>query len=62
MVATFTLLLEQNEWDRHLWGDDSSSKSVYLHRLAVSFQNMKRGMGKSILDRVQNKVSGIEYL
>jgi hypothetical protein len=62
MVATFTLLSQQSEWDRHLWGDDSSSKSVYLHRLAVSTPYMKRGMGKSILDWVQNNVSGSEYL
>jgi tRNA(Met) C34 N-acetyltransferase TmcA len=62
LVATFTLLSQQSEWDRHLWGDDSSSKSVYLHRLAVSTPYMKRGMGKSILDWVQNNVSGSEYL
>ncbi|MCM3690877.1 GNAT family N-acetyltransferase [Neobacillus niacini] len=62
VLATFTLLSEQSEWDRHLWGDDPSSKSVYLHRLAVSSTYMKRGMGKSILDWVQNNVGGTEYL
>jgi GNAT superfamily N-acetyltransferase len=62
MVATFTLLSEQSEWDRHLWGDDHSSKSEYLHRLAVSSPYRKRGMGKSILNWVQNNVSGTEYL
>lgn len=62
IVATFTLLSKQSEWDRHIWGVDPSSKSVYLHRLAVTSSYMKRGMGKSILDWVQNNVSGTEYL
>ncbi|MFP7296844.1 GNAT family N-acetyltransferase [Neobacillus niacini] len=62
IVATFTLLSEQSEWDRDLWGDENSSKSVYLHRLAVNPSYMKKGIGKSILDWVQNNISGTEYL
>ncbi|WP_407272723.1 GNAT family N-acetyltransferase [Radiobacillus sp. PE A8.2] len=54
IVATFTLLSEQSDWDRHIWGEDLSSQSLYLHRLAIIPTYMKCGMGKSILDWIQN--------
>jgi GNAT superfamily N-acetyltransferase len=62
IVATFTLLSIQSEWDRHIWGDDSTSKSLYLHRLAIIPTYMKKGIGRSILAWVQNNVSDKEYL
>jgi GNAT superfamily N-acetyltransferase len=63
MVATFTLLTKQSEWDRHIWGgDDLSSHSLYLHRLAITPTYMKKGMGRSILNWIINKSSDQEYL
>ncbi|MDR7080573.1 GNAT superfamily N-acetyltransferase [Neobacillus niacini] len=62
IVATFTLLSKQSEWDRDIWGDDNSSKSLYLHRLAIIPTYMKKGMGRSILTWIQNNVSDQEYL
>lgn len=62
IVATFTLLSKQSDWDRHIWGDDTSSKSLYLHRLAITPAYMKKGIGESILDWIENYVSDIDYL
>jgi GNAT superfamily N-acetyltransferase len=62
IVATFTLLSKQSEWDRHIWGDDISSKSLYLHRLAIIPTYMKKGMGRSILTWIHNNLSDQEYL
>ncbi|MEK5441046.1 GNAT family N-acetyltransferase [Fredinandcohnia sp. FSL W7-1320] len=62
IVATFTLLSKQSEWDRHIWGEDNSFKSLYLHRLAIIPTYMKKDMGKSILTWIQNNLSDQEYL
>jgi GNAT superfamily N-acetyltransferase len=62
IVATFTLLSKQSEWDRHIWGSDNSSKSLYLHRLAIIPTYMKKGIGKNILTWIQDNASDKEYL
>ncbi len=62
IVATFTLLSKQSEWDRDIWGSDISSKSLYLHRLAIIPTYMRKGIGKSILTWIQDNVSDKEYL
>jgi len=62
IVATFTLLSKQSEWDRHIWGNDISSKSLYLHRLAIIPTYMKKGIGKSILTWIEDNTSDKEYL
>jgi GNAT superfamily N-acetyltransferase len=62
IVATFTLLAKQSEWDKHIWGDDLSSNSLYLHRLAVIPLYMKKGLGRSILTWIQNNVRDKEFL
>ena len=62
IVATFTLLSKQSEWDRHIWGSDTSLKSLYLHRLAITPTYMKIGLGKSILNWIQENVSDKEFL
>lgn len=62
IVATFTLLSKQSEWDGHIWGSDISSKSLYLHRLAITPTYMKKGIGKSILTWIQENASEKEYL
>jgi GNAT superfamily N-acetyltransferase len=53
-VATFTILSEAGEWDRHLWGDDLPTKTAYLHRLAITPNYMKQGIGKSIIDWIES--------
>jgi GNAT superfamily N-acetyltransferase len=62
IVATFTLLSEQSEWDWHIWGDDNSSNSLYLHRLAIIPTYMKKGLGRQILAWIQSNASDKEYL
>ncbi len=62
IVATFTLLAKQSEWDRHIWGSDHSSESLYLHRIAVIPEYMKKGVGKSILTWIKDNVNDKKYL
>ena len=61
IVATFTLLSEQSEWDKHIWGSDTS-KSLYLHRLAIIPAYMGKNIGKRILAWIDNNVRDKEYL
>nr|WP_304217059.1 GNAT family N-acetyltransferase [Fredinandcohnia onubensis] len=62
LVATFTLLSKQSEWDRHIWGCDKSTESLYLHRIAIIPNYMKKGVGKSILTWIQDNVNDKKYL
>lgn len=62
IIATFTLLSKQSEWDRHIWGDDQSSKNLYLHRLAIIPTYMKKGIGRRILEWIENNHSKQKYL
>lgn len=62
IAATFTLLSNQSDWDRHIWGEDASSKSLYLHRLAINPAYMKKGLGAGILDWIQSTATNVEYL
>ena len=62
IVATFTLLSKQSEWDRYIWGSDISlTKSLYLHRLAIIPTYMKKGLGKTILTWINDNVNDTEY-
>lgn len=54
LIATFTLLPEQSEWDQHIWGETFSSNDLYLHRLAVVPPHMRKGLGSSILNWIQS--------
>lgn len=58
LVATFTLLSTQSEWDKHIWGEELNSSSLYLHRLAVIPSYMKKELGSSILSWIQNNMNG----
>ena len=62
IVATFTLLSKQSEWDEHIWGSDASLESLYLHRLAIIPTYMKKGLGQSILTWIKDNVSDKQYL
>ncbi|MBY0099698.1 GNAT family N-acetyltransferase [Mesobacillus maritimus] len=62
LVATFTLLSKPSDWDQHIWGDDVSANSLYLHRLAVKPTYMKKGLGSRILAWIQNNVRDKNYL
>ncbi|HWL24623.1 MAG TPA: GNAT family N-acetyltransferase [Ureibacillus sp.] len=62
IVATFTLLSKQSEWDQHIWGEDQSSNSLYLHRLAITPTYMNKNLGKSILFWIENNVNDQEFL
>jgi len=62
LVATFTLLSKPSEWDQHIWGDDVSANSLYLHRLAVIPTYMKIGLGSMILAWIQNNVRDKDFI
>ncbi|MBD8069819.1 GNAT family N-acetyltransferase [Bacillus sp. PS06] len=62
IVATFTLLSTQSEWDQHIWGKETSSTSLYIHRLAIIPPYMKKGLGKRLLNWIQDHASDYEYL
>jgi GNAT superfamily N-acetyltransferase len=63
MVGTFTLSSKQSEWDKHIFGVEDSSDSLYLHRLAVSPKFMGKGIGKSMLKWIEeNHQSEKTYL
>ena len=49
LIATFTLAASQTEWDRHIWGEDASESSLYLHRLALHPATMRKGLGANLL-------------
>jgi len=57
MVFSFS-----SKWDRHIWGADITSGSLYLHRLAIILAYMKKGMGRRILAWIQKHGSDKEYL
>lgn len=44
-----TLAASQTEWDRHIWGEDASESSPYLHRLALHPATMRKGLGANLL-------------
>jgi GNAT superfamily N-acetyltransferase len=62
IVATFTLLSKQSEWDKHIWGEDITSKTLYLHRFAIIPTYMNTGLGRGILAWIQKIVSDKEYV
>lgn len=55
IIATFTLYLEQNDWDKHIWGE-MPKDSIYLHRLAVKPSYMKNGIGKEIFNWIEDNI------
>jgi GNAT superfamily N-acetyltransferase len=63
MVGTFTLSTTQSEWDQHIFGVDDTNDSLYIHRLAVFPRYMGKGIGKSILEWIEeNHQSKKTYL
>lgn len=63
IIGTFTLSSRQSEWDRHIFGIDPNSDSLYLHRLAISPENMGRGLGTEIIEWIhKNAKAEKEYI
>lgn len=56
IIATFTLYSQQSEWDQHVWGQEENSEVLYLHRLAVRPEYMKKGIGKDILSWIDENL------
>lgn len=57
IISTFTLYSQQSEWDQHVWGEDENSEILYLHRLAVRPQFMKKGIGKEVLNWIDENLN-----
>ncbi len=63
LITTFTLSERQSEWDRHIFGEDMPRNSIYLHRLAVVPKYMGKGIGKEIVNWIEENCSiDKEYL
>lgn len=62
IIATFSLSSKQSEWDKQLWGNDTTLSSLYLHRLAIVPAYMNKGIGKSILIWIQEYVNDKQLL
>lgn len=56
IIATVTLYSQQSEWDQHVWGIEENPEVLYLHRLTVRPQHMKNGIGKEILNWVDENL------
>lgn len=52
VIATFSLLQKQSEWDIWLWGEKNDA-AVYLHKLAVHPQMIGNGFGSDILSWIE---------
>ncbi len=55
LIATFTLLPEAGEWDKHIWGDDLPANTSYLHRLAISPEYMRQGIGQKVIEWISTR-------
>lgn len=63
LITTFTLSERQSEWDRHIFGEDKPRNSIYLQRLAVVPKYMGKGIGKEIINWIEENCSfDKEYL
>lgn len=58
LIGTFSVLTVQNSWDKQIWGWESNSHSLYVHRLAIRLKFQGRGLGKKVLNWIENQVSG----
>ncbi|WP_339148083.1 MULTISPECIES: GNAT family N-acetyltransferase [unclassified Sutcliffiella] len=61
LVATFMLSAQQEEWDIHLWGQEESPDTVYLHKLAVSLDHKGEGLGDQLLDWIKQHIQKRGY-
>lgn len=63
VIATFSLIPKQSEWDIWLWGEKNDA-AVYLHKLAVHPQMIANGFGNEILSWIEQDLlkSGKELL
>ncbi|MYL43229.1 GNAT family N-acetyltransferase [Virgibacillus massiliensis] len=57
LVATFNLSNQQNEWDICMWGHREDN-AFYLHRFAVGSRYHGKGIGKQILQWMDNQLTG----
>ncbi|MDZ5609041.1 GNAT family N-acetyltransferase [Bacillus pseudomycoides] len=63
MIGTFTVSSIQSEWDRHIFGEDALSDSLYLHRLAIIPKYMKSRIGERALMWIQDNMhTGKKFL
>jgi GNAT superfamily N-acetyltransferase len=58
LIATFMLSNQQEEWDIHLWGEETNEKIVYLHKLAVALSHKGEGVGDYLVEWIKNHIRG----
>jgi len=61
LSATFMLSDTQEEWDVHLWGQEETQETVYLHKLAVAMQHKSEGLGDRLVDWIKEHVEELGY-
>nr|WP_285851949.1 GNAT family N-acetyltransferase [Sporosarcina luteola] len=62
IIATFSLYSKQSEWDQHVWGQEENSEVLYLHRLAVRPDYMKKGIGRDIFSWIDENIYTPSYV
>ncbi len=60
LVGSVILQQQPSEWDRNLWGDDTTDResAVYLHRLVVNRKYAGHGIGSQIMTWVEHELAG----
>ncbi|TYS69617.1 GNAT family N-acetyltransferase [Sutcliffiella horikoshii] len=61
LLATFMLSDKQEEWDVHLWGQEETQETVYLHKLAVAMQHRGEGLGDRLMDWIKEHGEELGY-
>lgn len=61
LAATFMLSDKQEEWDVHLWGQEKTQNTVYLHKLAVALQHKGEGLGDRLMDWIKEHIEEQGY-
>ncbi|WP_404469140.1 GNAT family N-acetyltransferase [Sutcliffiella horikoshii] len=61
LAATFMLSDTQEEWDVHLWGQEYTPSTVYLHKLAVAMQHKGEGLGDYLVNWIKQHVEELDY-
>lgn len=53
VIGTVTVLLEPEDWDRHIWQGERVDDSIFIHRLALFRSHSGRGLGKAIFSWIE---------
>ncbi|WP_010197451.1 GNAT family N-acetyltransferase [Bacillus sp. m3-13] len=61
LTATFMLSDTQEAWDVHLWGQEDTRGTVYLHKLAVALDHKGEGLDDRLVDWIKEHAEELGY-